>query len=98
MEGVLKMIQLTYKGVKKSQKDIPLEHNDLLNQIREVCLQMHYNDKWFQSEIDNDLIDACIYQHEVLNAKYKYLIKKARNENIAIPSFKNSTKRKEETI
>lgn len=59
----------------------------LLKEIREVSQQMVSTNTWFQMEDDSDLIDACIYQMEVLNAKYRYLIRKARKENISLSPF-----------
>ncbi len=61
--------------------------NALIKEIREVYRQMSCTKKWFQMEDDDDLIEACIYQMEVLNARYRYLIRKARNENITLPPF-----------
>ena len=59
----------------------------LIREIHEVCRQMSCTKKWFQMEEDDDMIDACIYQMEVLNARYRYLIRKARSENITLPPF-----------
>ena len=56
----------------------------LIKEIREVCQQMSCTNMWFQMEDDEDLIEACIYQMEVLNAKYRYLIRKARSEHISL--------------
>ena len=61
--------------------------NLLLKEIREVCRQMSSTNTWFQMEEDEDLIEACIYQMEVLNARYRYLIRKARSENITLSPF-----------
>lgn len=47
-------------------------------EIREICLEMEKTNKWFQMESDNDLIDACIHQREVLNARYRYLMNKIK--------------------
>lgn len=59
----------------------------LIKEIQDVCRQMASTNTWFQMEDDVDLIDACIYQREVLNARYRYLIRKARNENISMALF-----------
>lgn len=59
----------------------------LLKEIKEVCHQMASTNTWFQMEEDEDLIEACIYQMEVLNARYRYLIRKARNEKITLSPF-----------
>ena len=62
----------------------------LINEIRDVCHQMDCTNMWFEMEEDSDLIEACIHQMEVLNARYRYLIRKARNDNISFSPFLNS--------
>ena len=50
----------------------------LQEELREVCLEMEKTNRWFQMEVDSDLIDACIHQREVLNARYRYLMNKIK--------------------
>ena len=42
---------------------------------------MAKTDNWFQMESNDDLIEACIYQKEFLNSRYKYLINKVKLNN-----------------
>ena len=44
---------------------------------------MDQTNNWFQMENDNDLIDACIHQREVLSAKYRYFMNKIRLNKIS---------------
>ena len=50
----------------------------LQEELHEVCLEMEKTNRWFQMEVDSDLIDACIHQREVLNARYRYLMNKIK--------------------
>ncbi len=59
----------------------------IIEQMREVCDQITSTQMWFQMEDDQDLIEACIYQMEVLNARYRYLLRKAKAENITVTPF-----------
>ena len=49
------------------------------NELREICAQIKCTDMWFEMEEDEDLIDASIYQRESLNARYRYLLRQAKN-------------------
>ena len=60
---------------------------DLINEIKDVCRQISCTEQWFQAENDSDLIEACIHQREVLYAKYRYLMRKAKNDNIYVSPF-----------
>lgn len=95
MEGVLKMIQQTHMVNQESMDITSKEQKELIDAIKDVCCQLEYTDKWFQYEEDDDLIEACIYQREVLNAKYRYLIRKAKKENTSIQLLKNKNLLKE---
>lgn len=55
-------------------------------ELKLISSQIACLDTWFQLEDDNDLVEACIYQRESLNAKYRYLIKKAKEANIILPT------------
>ena len=68
---------------KDSTKDNAIEkkHFEILEEIKNVCSEMAKTENWFQTECNDDLIEACIYQREFLNSKYKYLINQLRKEN-----------------
>ena len=55
-----------------------------LRELKEICSQIKCTDMWFEMEEDEDLIDASIYQRESLNARYRYLLKKAKEHNISV--------------
>lgn len=57
---------------------IEKQNLELLEEIKEVCSEMAKTENWFQMESNDDLIEACIYQREFLNSRYKYLINKVK--------------------
>ena len=75
MESVLKIIQKTQK--EPEDKNL-IKYRLLKDEIKEICRQLELTEKWFQYEKDDNLIEACIYQREVLNAKYRYLMQKLK--------------------
>ena len=58
-----------------------------LNELREICAQIKCTDMWFEMEEDEDLIDASIYQREALNARYRYLLRQAKENNISVAQY-----------
>lgn len=50
--------------------------------IREVCTRLEMVNSRFEMENDSDLIEACIYEMESLRARYRYLIRTAKNQGI----------------
>lgn len=60
---------------------IEKQNLELLEEIKEVCSEMAKTENWFQMESNDDLIEACIYQREFLNSRYKYLINKVKLNN-----------------
>ena len=49
-------------------------------ELRELCRQMEATRTLFGMESDEDLLDAAIYQMKALQARQRYLIKRAREE------------------
>ncbi len=84
MESVLKLIQRT-DGAAVQKNDDKKER--LLEEIKEVGRLIACNDCWFEMESDENLIDACIYQREELNSRYRYLLKTARQQGVNCPPF-----------
>ena len=72
MESVLKLIQRV--DSRETDKKQDQEKRQLLEEIREVARLMACNDLWFELECNEDLIEACIYQREALQARYRYLL------------------------
>ena len=79
MENVLKLFK---KAASSTEEPTNNKHQELLDEIKDVCRQISCTERWFQAENDNDLIEACIHQREGLYARYRYLMRKAKNDNI----------------
>ncbi len=60
--------------------------NELQAAIRHVCDELTRVQTCFQMESDPDMIEAYIYEQEALRARYRYLLKMAR-QNGQIASF-----------
>ncbi len=54
----------------------------LLQDIRRVCRMIDDAYTRFQMQADDDLVEASIYEIEALKARYRYLIRLAKNKNI----------------
>ena len=64
------------------------KNNDKLkNDLKLVSNQIAYNDMWFEMEDDSDLMEACIYQRESLQAQYRYLLRKAKESRSVLSPF-----------
>lgn len=87
MEGVLRMIRHTESAVKKETQEVPAENQAILDEIREVNRELRCVERWFEMECNEDLIEACIYQKEALNARYRYLMARARQHGISASPF-----------
>ena len=83
MESVLRLFQRTNCAVEKSDAD----KQKLLLEIKEISRLLVYNEYWFQLESNTDLIDACIYQREELQARYRYLLSEAKKCGVSCAAF-----------
>ena len=59
------------------------KNQDLIKEIKIIGNELDKTNMWFQMENDSDLIDACIHQREVLNARYRYLMNKIKFDKIS---------------
>jgi hypothetical protein len=50
--------------------------------IREVCQQMDLAQMRFSMESDPDLIESSIYEMESLRARYRFLLRSAREQGV----------------
>lgn len=57
----------------------------VLAELREVCQRLNLANQRFSLEQDGDLIEACIYEQEALRARYRYLLKAAREKRVTAP-------------
>ena len=58
----------------------------LLKEIAEIRQQIACNEKWFAAERDEDLVEACIYEGQALQARYRHLLRRARRERVCAPA------------
>lgn len=72
---------------KISNKKQEEENIDIISQLRETKKKMDCIESWFSLENDENLIESCIYEREALNARYKYLMKLARCNNVINDPF-----------
>ncbi len=57
------------------------------DEIKMISSQIACVDMWFQIEDDADLLEACIYERESLQARYRYLIRKAKETQASMSPF-----------
>ena len=55
--------------------------------IREVCARLDMVNRRFEMESDSDLIEACIYQRESLQAQYRHLMNRAKRASLYCSPF-----------
>ena len=77
------MLKLLKKKNLHNENEVCSENELIRTEIRNVCLELQKTENWFQMEIDSNLIEACIHQREVLNARYKYLMNKLKPMEIS---------------
>ena len=66
------------KIFKKTSPEANSDAQKIKDEINKICTELEKTNMWFQMEIENDLIEACILQREVLNARYSHLISKMK--------------------
>lgn len=60
------------------------ENSILINEVQRTMRQLKDAEMYFQNVTDPDLIDQAIYNLESLRKKYRYLIKKAKENGISL--------------
>lgn len=63
----------------------------LVNEIRLTVSQIRAAHCWFDSESDSDLIEACVFQLEALEAKYRYLLRLAKDRGLSCDAITRQT-------
>lgn len=71
--------------------------HEVLCAIREVCRQLDNARLRFEMESDSDLIESTIYEMEALRARYRYLLRRAREEGITATGLPQIEERAEKT-
>ena len=62
----------------------PPARDQLIEDIRDVRRQLESVHSYFALETDEDLLDAAIYHREALEARYRYLLRLARERNTTV--------------
>ena len=73
-------------GAKTAVQQLNEEQIRLIEAIREVCVQLSLAENRFTMESDSDLIDAAIYETVALHARYRYLLRLAKEQGISVPA------------
>lgn len=60
----------------------------LVDDMHELMWRMEQNRRLFDLTCDEDLVDALIYEHNALMARYAYLLKQARLEGVTLNGIK----------
>jgi len=63
---------------RQAEPAAPNSREQLLEDIREVRRQLEGIHSYFALETDGDLLEAAIYQRDALEARYRYLLRLAR--------------------
>lgn len=66
----------------KTENPQDIRQNTLVSDIEAVVRQIQANRERFNLVSDEDLVDALIYEHNALQAQYRYLLKCARGPQV----------------
>ena len=81
--SIQKIINITKNYVKKIETNPDFSNNtnlniDIKNKLKDISLEINNTKQWFNTETDNELIDASIHKLITLNSEYKYLLSKIK--------------------
>ena len=82
MEGILQTFLKPIYATKSKNKSAAVYNDDVIEEINTVKEQLRNVQNRFDLYTDFDLTESCIYEMEALEARYRYLIKKAKNRNV----------------
>lgn len=82
LKNFLKKIETKRKKLVE-EKLILKKKSELIDEIKDVCMELEETNMWFQMEKDSDLIEACIHRREFLYARYRYLINQIKLDKIS---------------
>jgi len=83
---------------RQRQQEIPLPGESVIEQLRDVRQQLEGIENYFELESDEDLIDAAIYLRESLQARERYLLRQAREQNVVAATLPIETESRERFI
>lgn len=90
MEGVAKaVLRLPFLAKAKAEQDAQktAENEQLIQEIRIVCDKIQSTEMKFQMICDDDLVESCIYELEALHAKYRFLLRQAKQQGVTNTPF-----------
>lgn len=79
MEGILQAVLKPIRIVKEKTATPP--KNELTEEIKALQEQLRNVHNRFNLYTDFDMTDSCIYEMEALEARYRFLIKKAKKQH-----------------
>lgn len=83
METALKYVQQADRTSVQDKKN----QEQILAEMKEISRMLACNEKWFQLECNETLIEACIYQRIALKARYRYLLQTAKQQGVSASPF-----------
>ena len=81
MEGILRTFIRPINAVREKAMPKPRENDGLVEEIEAIKAQLRNVQNRFDLYTDFDMTDSCIYEMEALEARYRYLIKRAKEES-----------------
>lgn len=72
------MIRLFKKRMSKNEIKRIEEEKRIKNEIEKIRAEIEKTNMWFETETNDNLIEACIHQRNSLSAKYQYFIEKLK--------------------
>ena len=94
----MKMHNLFKKFYRRGPQAENQREINIIEELREVRRQLDGIQSYFAIESDNDLIDAAIYLRESLEARHRYLLKLAREQNLTALAVPVATENRERLI
>ena len=70
------------------------KESPLLDEIKDTVRQINATHNWFNTESNADLIDACVYQIESLEHKYRYLLRLAKESGLSCDAFSDTNSKR----
>lgn len=90
MEGVLKAVgrlPLVFREKMTRTAKKQEENDSVLREIRAVSEKIRCAQSRFNLVCEDDLVESCIYELESLNARYRFLLQKARQMELRCEPF-----------
>ena len=87
MEGVIDQAFRLLRAVRKA-KELPKENQsekELLAQLDDVQLRLKSAQCRFDNALDEELVDAAVYELDALESRYAYLLRRAKQLGVIRP-------------